>query len=126
MLDNATQIRRTQRPSALIAGGLPAANLPVTSERPALVAQAQALACEQNAFVIAWPRQDSAVITPAAPPRGLVAGGLGLLLPPEELVVEPEHAAAISQALTEMLEHPTAETVAAAQAALAQVATPEA
>ena len=52
-----------QLPPALIAGGLWAADLPTTGERPALVLQAQSLAREQGALVIAWPRWDMAVIT---------------------------------------------------------------
>lgn len=87
----------------LIAGGLPGVNLPAIGERPALVLQAQSLAREQGALVIAWPRWDMAVITPAAPPLGLVAGGLELLLPPDELVVAPHQAAQIATVLAALL-----------------------
>jgi tetratricopeptide (TPR) repeat protein len=83
------------------------------------------LAREQGALVIAWPRWDMAVITPAAPPLGLVAGGLGLLVPPDELVVHPERAAEIAGALAALLDHPSLAAAAAAQAALAPIGTLE-
>ncbi|NTU79447.1 MAG: hypothetical protein HGA45_08600 [Chloroflexales bacterium] len=111
---------------ALITGGLPAADLPATGERPALVSQAQALAREQGALVIAWPRWGAAMITPAAPPLGLVAGGLGLLSPPDELTTLPEQAAPLAAALATLLDRPSPAAAAAAAAALAPLATPEA
>jgi tetratricopeptide (TPR) repeat protein len=104
---------------ALLAGGLRFEELPTTGERPALVLQAQALAREQGARLVAWPRWDMAVLTPAAPPLGLVAGGLGLMLLPDELVVTPAQAGALAQALAALLERPAPET---AQAALRQLA----
>ena len=115
-----------ERPPVLIAGGLPDAGLPAIGARPALVMQAQALAREQGALAIAWPRWDMAVITPAAPPLGLVAGGLGLLLPPDELVVAPDQAAPVATALAALLVRPSAAASEAAAIALAPIATPEA
>jgi tetratricopeptide (TPR) repeat protein len=115
-----------ERTPVLIAGGLPASGLPTTGERPALAVQAQALAREQGALLIAWPRWGAAVITPVAPPLGLVAGGLGLLLPPEELVLPPEQAAGVARALAALLDRPSPQAAQAALAALAPIATAEA
>ncbi len=112
-----------ERSAALIAGGLPDAGLPSAGERPALVMHAQGLARERGARVVAWPRWGAAVITPAAPPLGLVAGGLGLLLPPDDLVLAPEQAAECTRALAALLDRPSPEAAAAAQAALAPLET---
>lgn len=104
---------------AVVAGKLPPHDLPQANGLPGLVMQAAALAGEHNAAVIVWPRWDMAVITPATLPLGLVAGGLGMLLPPGELVVPPGMAALLADALGRVLATPAAETVAAAQQALA-------
>jgi len=112
--------------AALIAGGLPAEGLPTRGERPATAAQASGLAREQGALVVAWLRWEAAVVTPTAPPLGLVAGGQGLLLPPDELVVAPAQAASVAAALAALLARPSMELVAQAEQALAPVASPEA
>src|SRR5436305_8856683 len=93
--------------------------------RPA-TADVPAIGDRLAVLVITWTPWGMAVITPTAPPLGLVAGGLGLLLPPDELVVAPEQAAGVAGALAALLERPAPETAAAAQAALASIMTAEA